>query len=772
MPIPARFQDLFDSLLAHRRPSARRASFRTAWPNHAEVLERRTLLTTFLVDAAGNGDFTTIQAAIDAATNNGEADTINIAAGTYLENIEIGVQEDALMLVGLGSDRSDVVIDGSGAATPTDTVTIHMTPRRIIELSTLTVIGGRDGLHIQRDPDATLSGTVQATNISVRDNQLSGVAALDAGRFVARNSEFINNGGRGIYAQDTSSISVTASNVSGNSLDGIDIRNASDLRLVDSEVNNNQSEGLFASNVEIIDIRNSTFNENLDNGVDIRSAGRLLVRDSEVRANGPLPGGERVSGFFVRDINIVEAYSLSVTDNTANGLDIFNLNDFATVDDLTASGNAFSGLRFVQDTEATMTNNAEVVVKNTLAQSNAGRGLDFRNVSRVSVFDSSSLENGDVENDELYSGAGIYISGGNDIDIVRSQISNNITDVAGGGIIVREDANVTISQSEVSGNVSTRGGGGFWIDRGSVVLIDNSTISGNSADGVGGGIGNQGEVSIRNSTIVLNTAAADSSMTEVGGGVWTEQDSFAITRLNNSIVAGNQLGDGSPNDLDHASVDASSSSNLIGDASTSGGLVDGNNNNQVGMNGTGTRDVNTVIDPTLADNGGPTRTHLLVENSPAIDAGSNLLIPNGSDVDQRGDGFLRIINYRVDIGAVESPFEGVMAEVDELGRLESSLISPGAINGSYTRQVVGRFGNSTSFTGLDNRSDDLFYWNPETGQNRFLLADGRVFTNLINPTAINSDYTEFVVGNFDGEGVDDIFFWNPATGGQSIGISG
>jgi hypothetical protein len=54
----------------------------------------------------------------------------------------------------------------------------------------------------------------------------------------------------------------------------------------------------------------------------------------------------------------------------------------------------------------------------------------------------------------------------------------------------------------------------------------------------------------------------------------------------------------------------------------------------------------------LQDNGGPTFTHQLLTVSPAIDAGDpNFIPPPGFD--QRGPGYDRVVNGRIDIGSFE-----------------------------------------------------------------------------------------------------------------------
>ena len=86
-----------------------------------------------------------------------------------------------------------------------------------------------------------------------------------------------------------------------------------------------------------------------------------------------------------------------------------------------------------------------------------------------------------------------------------------------------------------------------------------------------------------------------------------------------------------PDDIS-GTVSSTSAYNLIGTGG-SGGLVNGDNGNQVGV-------ANPGLDP-LANNGGPTQTIALLPGSPAIDAGSNALAVDPTTgqpltTDQRG----------------------------------------------------------------------------------------------------------------------------------------
>ncbi len=82
-----------------------------------------------------------------------------------------------------------------------------------------------------------------------------------------------------------------------------------------------------------------------------------------------------------------------------------------------------------------------------------------------------------------------------------------------------------------------------------------------------------------------------------------------------------------------------------------------------------TQVVTAILQNALADNGGPTQTHALVPNSPAIDAGPTAAcaLPLVNSRDQRGEPRSRDANGQLtdnecDLGAFEAPGELVVTE--------------------------------------------------------------------------------------------------------------
>jgi CSLREA domain-containing protein len=250
-----------------------------------------------------------------------------------------------------------------------------------------------------------------------------------------------------------------------------------------------------------------------------------------------------------------------------------------------------------------------------------------------------TLNNLTVANGKATNGGGILNNSSNTLVVNNSTISGNIAYVTvgltglGGGI--HNSGALTVSNSTISDNNASNAGG-IWNDTSNtltVSTVSNSTVSGNKAN-FGGGIYTQGTLTVSNSTISNNTGFFES------GGINGDTTS---TTLKNTIVANNLGENGLPSGKDCSEFMTDGGYNL--DSGTSCGFTTEKNS---------LSSTDPVLGP-LADNGGPTKTHALLEGSPAIDKGNRF----GATTDQRGlprpSNFVGIVNAAdgSDIGAFE-----------------------------------------------------------------------------------------------------------------------
>ena len=279
----------------------------------------------------------------------------------------------------------------------------------------------------------------------------------------------------------------------------------------------------------------------------------------------------------------------------------------------------------------------------TINGSGAGGGI-FQNISTTTI-------------------SGLTISGG-------TAVADADGNPASGGGIYNNQGTLTVNACTISGN-SAQFGGGIANVGGSLTLT-NSTISGNTASSQGGGLylnnasnGAVGGTNITNSTISGNSG---SGLAQVSGLTTTTLSTItnnapagvAVTggraSFNNTILSGNA----SDNDVTSNGGNVTSGGyNIVGggNAATSFTVA---NNDKVNVTG------NSAGLSALSNNGGPTDTHNLFAGSPAIDGGDPSIqnppppppttpptpaTPNPTD--QRGEGFDRVINNRVDVGALE-----------------------------------------------------------------------------------------------------------------------
>ncbi len=515
------------------------------------------------------------------------------------------------------------------------------------------------------------TGTLTVNNTTIDLNTASGVAA--------------DQGGGGIY-NDGGSLSVTGSTISSNIANGT----------------SGSGGGLLSTAGNLV-INNSTFTFNTANraggGIEV-IVGNVTLTDSSLINNvaGPAGsaapgngGGLHVSGntanvtlnggsvfgntaaveggglwnqsgstLIIRNGTLIAANTASGPAADDGGGGIFNNGGIVAIDGsvspIEISGNVANGV--AGSGGGVFSLGGTLTISNTTIASNeanrAGGGIEVTAGSTTTLTNVTlggndpTLGNiaGSTNSANPGNGGGLHITGAATVTVTSSTVSNNTSANEGGGLWNSGAGTLNVIASTISNNSSATGGGVFGFGTGGTITITNSTLSGNSATGAGGGLAVQGgNVTITSATVTNNSAASGGGLSVAGG----------TTLLVNTIVGANTAITGA----DISGTVSSNGFNLI--SATSGATITGQSASDI-----------TGVNPglaALADNGGPTLTHALLGNSPALDVGTAA----GQTVDQRGISRPQGPNF--DIGAFESPLAAGGGGVN--GTVSADDLAPG-----------------------------------------------------------------------------------------------
>lgn len=289
----------------------------------------------------------------------------------------------------------------------------------------------------------------------------------------------------------------------------------------------------------------------------------------------------------------------------------------------------------------------------------AGGGVYGRDL----VFAKYSDLSDNVANGASNNGGGGGIFSYRDVVVAGTTVSGNsalgtLGNGTGGGIRALL-GDVTVIASTISGNTAMRGGGIvqlYYTSNAQTFSLHNSTVSGNTGlDKAGGVLTNAGTIDVRNSTVAFNIAgsAGDGSRrysagfdVEDVGAYYTDIDHYQFKKvtLQSSVFSNNT----SASEADDFGITRFSAWNLVS-VSGQDNLVFATSYNTTLPAATVTLGECPRLGP-LRNNGGPTKTHALLDGSPAIDQGNNT-VPYPAD--QRGAPFARVSGAAADIGAYE-----------------------------------------------------------------------------------------------------------------------
>lgn len=388
--------------------------------------------------------------------------------------------------------------------------------------------------------------------------------------------------------------------------------------------------GCVLNDTGILDIQETLLYDN-DYGclynTGVMTVTNSLVQDnSEIAINNLAPGKLLVTN--------------SVITNNYIGI---NNDDTAIVSDTTVS-ESDTGIR----SKGFITISATAVISNNSGISNRGE-MSVLNSTVSHNFEFSGIYQGDGPNtvssyiyntDISYNYySGIWLDSGS-LYVLESDIHHNVAPARGGGVFADNVLTVTIHASSIHHNTiaePANGCGGGINFSGKAFRLSSSVIHSNTvqfAPGMAGGLCISTWTLVP-ASVIINSTISNNSAIDTGGIFFT-----GPLLITNTTVYGNEgttIGGLSASTNSSVTINNSVIANNVGGNCSGTGIVSGGHNLDSGIscNFTNMGDLSNtapLLGP-LQDNGGPTWTHALLTDSPAIDAGDNVSCPA---TDQRG----------------------------------------------------------------------------------------------------------------------------------------
>ena len=457
--------------------------------------------------------------------------------------------------------------------------------------------------------------------------------------------------------------------------------------------------GLY--NEGIVDLHDVAFDENrvvegdgtvLQGGAAIVNTGTMTMDHVSVTKSLALAGSTPMFGGAIYNSGTLEiGPAVVLADNSASfGGGLYNFNGTVSMRDTVIERNAAAAGGGIYNDDGTLSIETSRLLSNSAETLGAGIYGAGGNLSvRETTLDGNKTTG--MAANMLVAGGGIYADTGSDGTFVvsRSTLSNNESRFGGGIYLVPQGAGEKlIAGTTVSGNAAKNFGASGGTADGAGILVASTA----GTDGVQTGIG----VKVTRATIVNNTN--DAGRFSAGLAVYGK-----IALLENTILAANR---GTSILALPADIDLAFSGGIIETAEynfvSAPSVATQSSDDRFAPNPADKNKPNPkhniisdsqVVAAELEDNGGPTLTHKLVNNSPAIDNGKGLrfedLLFIHNAFDQRGLPVTEIIGRppggppelgtSTDIGALEVqqlavvPWESFVDSVSQFAPTNGSV---------------------------------------------------------------------------------------------------
>ncbi len=305
-------------------------------------------------DGSEDAPFTSIQAGLDAA---GDADggMVAVAAGTYLENLELGRSHGAVQLAGRCKEL--VVIDASAGDEETPGIDVTVSSSEVA-VSGVTVSGSQyigvrvgSGTLTMRDSKVTDNAylglaahqwglyetSLVVESCEIVDNQVVGVLGQDAGTSVALRQTTIQGTrpsasvsyGYGIDVYGGASLETESCQVSENTTLGVLVEDSgSSAQLRDTVIQDTQpgDDGLFGYGIQVwrgatLVVEDGELRRNTGVGLRAHSEGTsVTLRETSIADTQPADDGQLGYGIEVHEAASLEAQACLISRSTSYGI--------------------------------------------------------------------------------------------------------------------------------------------------------------------------------------------------------------------------------------------------------------------------------------------------------------------------------------------------------------------------------------------------------------------------------------------------------------------
>ncbi len=468
------------------------------------------------------GEHATIQAAIDAA---GVGDTVQVAAGTYFENISL---KNGVTIQGSGAETCVIQGNGTSSVVLANNITVSAA------LFGFTITGG-SGYVVSWSENRVMGGGIFADQsvLTIGNNRISGNSAQFGGGMAFMNSNF---------------------HIFGNTID------------LNSANTTNPSSTNMGGGIYLFDSMGTLERNTITN--NLVSSGPL--NPTLVDPNGNIAPGGGICMVFSKNVGDVNLEANLISNNTATGSQYYGGGIYCDqsgnglTNSISITGNTITGNQGLDGGGIAVVHCSPTISDNTITQnaghwggglygfSGAGTILNntFDNNHAITIRPGLNSGGGGILCDEGYnptirgntfsSNTAADYGGGLEVYKATAVVQENafVGNLAqfGGGIAV-QDAGGKVERNYIKANqATTQSGGGLFVSNTALFSCKSNLIVENTAAGYGGGIScfNKGMPEFYNNTLAGNTAGI------WGGGIQSYGSDFSI--MNNIITNNSDYG--------------------------------------------------------------------------------------------------------------------------------------------------------------------------------------------------------------------------------------